>query len=47
MQIGQEIEMTSNPPWVRVFCWRRSHFMEMQETTNYCIMYNGGRVYGH
>jgi hypothetical protein len=29
------------------FCWRWSYFMEMQETTNHCIIYGEGGVYGY
>ena len=32
---------------VCIFCWPWSHFMETQETTNYCIIYDGNRIHGY
>ena len=41
MWIGREMQTTGDPPWVHVFCLRWTHFVEMQETTNHCIVYDG------
>ena len=30
-----------------IFFWRCSHFMEMQEIINHCIVYDGSGIYGH
>jgi hypothetical protein len=32
---------------VRIFCWPWSHFVEMQETTNHCIIYKGDGIHGY
>ena len=39
--------MASDPPQGTRFYWHWSYFMKMQETTNHCIVYDGGGVHDH
>ena len=45
MQNGHEMQMTSDPSWDMWFLLALNHFVEMQETTNHCIVY--GMVTNH
>ena len=36
-----------DPPWGIFFGWQWSYFVEIQKTTNHCIIYDGDRVHGY
>ena len=45
--LGREMQMTSDPPQRTCSLVALESFVEMQKTTNHCIVYDGGRVHGH
>ena len=47
MRIGREMQTTADPPRVMYLLLAMNHIVEMQETTNHCIVYDGGKVHGY